>query len=70
MKYIIDRFEGKFAVLEDDNCKFVNVEKSLIPQNAVEGDVLKKIGEKYIVSKAETKELKEEIDSLCDELFK
>lgn len=36
---IIDRFEGSLAVLEtDDGMK--NIERSLLPENAAEGDVL------------------------------
>lgn len=36
---IIDRFEGNLAVLEtDDGMK--NIERSLLPENAAEGDVL------------------------------
>ncbi len=36
---IIDRFEGNLAVLETDD-GMINVERSLLPENAAEGDVL------------------------------
>lgn len=36
---IIDRFEGNFAVLETEN-GMVNVERSRLPYNASEGDIL------------------------------
>ncbi|SEH47879.1 Protein of unknown function [Ruminococcus flavefaciens] len=36
---IIDRFEGSLAVLETDD-GMINVERSLLPENAAEGDVL------------------------------
>lgn len=36
---IIDRFEGDLAVLETDD-GMINVERSLLPENAAEGDVL------------------------------
>jgi len=32
MKYIIDRFEGKWTVCEDENCKMVDIEKSKLPK--------------------------------------
>lgn len=37
---VIDRFEGDFAVCEDENLKMINIKKSLIPINAPEGAVL------------------------------
>ena len=36
---IIDRFEEDLAVLETDD-GMINVERSLLPENAAEGDVL------------------------------
>ncbi|KPU44140.1 hypothetical protein OXPF_23070 [Oxobacter pfennigii] len=41
MKVIIDCFEGKFAICETDEKKMINIEKSRIPRDAKEGDVLK-----------------------------
>ena len=32
MEFVIDRFEGEFAVLEDENGSFQNIKKSLLPQ--------------------------------------
>lgn len=40
MRYIIDRFEGKFAVVELEDRTMANVEKNALPANAKEGDVI------------------------------
>ena len=40
MSYIIDRFEGRFAVLEAENGEFIGVERARLPAGAGEGDVL------------------------------
>ncbi len=69
MRYIIDRFEGDTAVLEDENKEFLNVPKSILPENANEGDCLVFKDRKYIIDEETTKELKEEISDLMDELF-
>lgn len=37
MNAIIDRFEGRYAVVETDDGKMHNIDKSLLP-NAKEGD--------------------------------
>lgn len=41
MKVIIDRFEGDYAVVELDNRDMVDIPKKAIPEEAVEGDVLR-----------------------------
>ena len=54
---IIDRFEGNLAVLEtDDGMK--NIERSLLPENAAEGDVLVYDGS-WTVDTAATKQRRE-----------
>ena len=69
MEFVIDRFEGEFAVLEDENGSFQNIKKSLFPQNAKESDcVIFKDG-KYTISKEKTESLKQEIDDLMEDLF-
>lgn len=69
MRYIIDRFEGDTAVLEDENKEFLNVPKSILPENSNESDCLVFEDGKYIIDEVTTKELKEEISDLMDELF-
>ncbi|MDK2821473.1 MAG: hypothetical protein PWP31_1438 [Clostridia bacterium] len=66
---MIDRFEGEHAVVELEDGKMKDIKKSLLPDNAKEGDVLI-INEKGIkIDKEETHKRKEEIKSLMDELF-
>lgn len=52
---IIDRFEGSIAVLETDS-GMLDVEKSLIPDNAEEGDVLRCENGVYTVDSDATEE--------------
>ena len=40
MRYIIDHFEEKFAVCEDEKGNLVDIKKREIPETAQEGDVL------------------------------
>lgn len=40
MKYTIDRFEGKFAVVELESGKFVDIPREAIPVTAHEGDII------------------------------
>ena len=47
MKYTIDRFEGDFAIIEDDNMITATVSRSLIDINAKEGSRVIYNGEVY-----------------------
>jgi len=40
MKVVIDRFEGMFAICEDENKAVISIEKCKLPPDAKEGDVL------------------------------
>jgi hypothetical protein len=70
MRFTIDRFEGDFAVLEDENCKMNNILKSVLPTDAKEGDILieKKDGS-FIIDHLATKQRKEHINKLLDGLI-
>ena len=50
--YIIDRFEGDFAICERDDLKFENIKKEKLPKDIAEGDVIFFDGKKirYIFS--------------------
>lgn len=54
MRYAIDRFEGKQAVLQDDNGTCFVVDKSLLPSDAVQGDILTHGDGRYCHDRAET----------------
>jgi exoribonuclease R len=59
MKYIIDRFEGNFAVVELKNKRLVNIPREAIPEKAKEGDVVR-----VEIDESETQRRKHEIDEM------
>lgn len=69
VKGIIDRFEGKIAVVEIDGGDMKDYPKSTLPKGAKVGDMLIIDGDKMTIDKAGTKQLRKEIDDLMDELF-
>jgi hypothetical protein len=68
--YTIDRFEGKYAVLESDERKIYNVPKSKLPPKAKEGDVFYIKGNSYIFDKKETRRRWSEINNLFQDIVK
>ncbi len=64
MKVIIDHFEGEFAVIELEDSTFIEAPKVLFP-NAHEWDVVN-----IIVDENETKQRKDNINNLMNDLFK
>ncbi len=67
-KYIVDRFEGDFAVLEKESGGTIDVPKKNIP-DAKEGDVLILVNGIYKVSLEETQIRKELIAEKMRKLF-
>lgn len=65
---IIDRFEGEFAVCEDDD-KQVLIEKSQLEADAKEGDVIEKVSCGYVVNVIETQKRREKIIALQKSLW-
>lgn len=61
MKGIIDRFEGNYAVVELEDRRMTNIEKSLLPENVAEGDCIILEDGKYIIDKNETENRKKRI---------
>lgn len=70
MKYIIDRFEGSFAVCEDEQRNMLNIERDKIPSTAVEGDVLIIKDNNIVIDLKETENRKKHIKELMNDLFK
>lgn len=64
MKWIIDRIEDDFAVIETENEKVFSIPLAIIPKNAKEGDVVF-----VTIDKTETLNRKERINSLMNDLF-
>ncbi len=65
----IDRFEGKYAVIEFDEGTIINIEADILPKEAKEGDVLN-ITDKITINFEETEKRKKEIEKLTEDLFK
>jgi tRNA A58 N-methylase Trm61 len=63
---IIDRFEGRFAVVEYESGKVFNLPRYLLPTEAKEGDV---INLDISIDHEETAKRKLKTQSLMDELF-
>lgn len=70
MKYVIDRFEGNFAVCEDEHGKMQNIDRKKLPSTAVEGDVLVPRLSRFVIDENETNKRKKDILSLIKELWK
>ncbi len=68
-KYIIDRFEGPFAVLEKETGTTINIEATLLG-DAQEGDVVLFDGNSYTVDKEETQLRRKRIEEKMKKLFK
>lgn len=60
---IIDRFEGKQAIIELEETR-IEIPVKYLPKSASEGDVLK-----IIIDKENTEKRKEKIQKLADSLF-
>ena len=65
---IIDRFEGGFAVVETDD-GMINVDRSFLPADAREGDVLTCENGRYTVDRDSTEELRAEVRSKLHSLL-
>lgn len=65
MKYVIDRFEGEFAVVELDDKTFVNIPKVAIPLEAQEGFVID-----VTVNADDTAARVKNVNKLMNDLFK
>ena len=67
-KFIVDRFEEEYAVLEKENMETVDVLKSDLPE-VKEGDVLNYENGIYTVDYEETRKRKELIKEKMRKLF-
>ena len=69
MKGIIDRFEGDIAVIELENNEFIDINISDLPKYISTGDVIELLDDKINLCIEETKNKKQAIEDLMDELF-
>ncbi len=69
MKVIVDRFEGEYAVCEKENLDMINIEIKKIPKGVEEGDVLIIEEDSIRIDKDETKNRRNRIRKLMDDLL-
>lgn len=69
LKVTIDRFEGSYAVCEKESRTMINIEKSKLPSEAKEGDILIINDEVIEIDISETKKRKHIIKKLMDMLW-
>lgn len=64
MWYSVDRFEGSLVVLMDDEENCITVERTRLPDDIRQGDVLRYADDCYILDAEETAKRREEIRQL------
>lgn len=64
--FIIDRFEGQWAVIETDDRTTFNLPRSILPSDAKEGDVITLIA---AINRENTQKRREKARSLLDNFF-
>ena len=64
MKIIIDRFEGDHIVVELEDGNLVDMPRSLVPDGAIEGDVIL-----ITLNKEEANERKKRIEEMTKDLW-
>lgn len=70
MKVSIDRFEGIYAICEDDKCRLYAIERGELPREVKEGSIIELSDSGDIVIDEEaTKLRRERIKKLQDKLF-
>lgn len=65
MKWIVDRIEGDYAVVEFEDGKTADIPLISLPENIREGTVIN-----VSADKSETEKRRENIDNLAKKLFK
>lgn len=66
MKYIIDRFEEDYAIIEGEDMDTFNLPKHMIPKDAMEGDILEI---EVKLKQDDTEQRKKRIENLMDDLW-
>lgn len=68
-RFVIDRFEGEFAVCEGEGKRMENVPRGLLPADAKEGDCVVEEDGAWRIDADETSARKARIDALAKSLF-
>jgi len=69
MYYTVDRIEGDFAVIEDDNMETRDVKLISLPENIKERDILKFENNIYIIDAERTKQVKKSMEERFKKMF-
>lgn len=64
MKFIIDRFEGDFAIVELEDKEMVDIPCKILPSDSKEGDVIN-----ISIDEAETEHRRKRIQDKFNKLF-
>ena len=69
-EFVIDRFEGNIAVLENRKTKEkIEIEKNELPDNIKEGEYLDRVNGKFIKNEEKNQEISERIKNKMDNLW-
>lgn len=68
--YSVDRFEGQYAILVDNYSKAYDVLRDELPSDVREGDILNENEGQYVIDEEATKEKREKIHKIREELLK
>ena len=68
-EYIVDRFEGDYAILETESSTLINVNKNDIIGEVREGDLLIKKNNSYYIDKEKTEIRKNKINDIMKGLW-
>jgi hypothetical protein len=68
--FVLDRFEGGFAVLEDENGELHNFPRENFPEHSREGDIFTLENGLFKLDSENTQKKHEQNRSLLDDLFK
>ncbi len=69
-KLIIDRFEGDFAVCEQEDKIFINISKNSLPPDVKEGDFIFENDGAYTIDYEITRDIKKVINEKFGKLIK
>jgi hypothetical protein len=68
--YVLDRYEGAYAVLEDSSGRTYDVLCEELPANLREGDILHENDGTYVVDEKATEEKRKKLKQISDALTK
>lgn len=69
-RYTVDRFEGEYAILEDEYGRLYDVLREELPTDLREGDILQENEGKYMINEEETAKQREKIKQIYERIVK